>query len=38
MALYQREQGHERVAGKVDVPDGLLSLVEDLAESERDRL
>ena len=38
VSLYQREQGHQRVAGKVDMPDRLPRLIEDLAESQRDRL
>jgi superoxide dismutase len=38
MPLYQREQRHERVAGKVDMPDRPPRLIEDLAESQRDRL
>src|SRR5881296_885241 len=37
MALYHRQQGDERVVGKVNMPDPLPRLVQDFTESQRDR-
>jgi hypothetical protein len=37
-AVHHRQQGNERVAGKVDIPDFLTGLVEHVAELQLDRL